>query len=154
MKTRLNKGFTLIELLVVIAIIGILSGIVLTSLGTARNKAKDASAQASMSSMRAQAELGVGASGNYLADLCTTAGTTQGGLSTLVTAVNAQIPTANAVTCVQNAAAGSAASGWAAVATLNTGVFFCVDSSGYAGTVSARTAIAGASAASADVSCQ
>lgn len=43
-----NKGFTLIELLVVVAIIGLLSSIVLTSLSTARNKAKVAKAQTEM----------------------------------------------------------------------------------------------------------
>ena len=131
MKKTLNKGFTLIELLVVIAIIGILSGIVLTSLGTARNKAKSASAQASMSSMRSQAELGVDSGGNYVASICTSTAT--GGLSSLITAVVAQAGTGT-VTCNQTPAAPAQATAWAASVYLSGlgGTFFCVDSTGQA----------------------
>lgn len=52
MKIQTNKkGFTLIELLVVVAIIGILAGIVLVSLNSARNRADKASLQSSLSSI-------------------------------------------------------------------------------------------------------
>ena len=151
---NLKKGFTLIELLVVVAIIGILASVVLASLNTARNKGKDASVQSSMSSMRAQAELGVGAGGTYLIDLCNAASGT-GSLLALKNAVNNT--TANDVVCGQNTAVGVAPTAWGATVQLpssegGTASFFCVDSTGYAGVTGSSATVTGG-ASSADVAC-
>lgn len=73
MKINLKKGFTLIELLVVVAIIGILASLVIASVNQARTRGVDAAIKATMSSMRAQAELFYDGSGGY-DGLCQDAG--------------------------------------------------------------------------------
>lgn len=137
MKKSTNKGFTLIELLVVIAIIGILSAVVLASLNQARTKARDASTQASMSSVRAQAEIHFDTAGGTYTGLAA-----DPQIVALVAAVNAQIPAAatNLLTVTADA--------YTYAVTLNSGVFFCVDSTGYSGRIAA------AAPASAGVACR
>ena len=60
-----QKGFTLIELLVVIAIIGLLATIVLVSLNTAREKARDAKRKADLQQISTAIELFYDTTGSY-----------------------------------------------------------------------------------------
>ena len=62
---RNKKGFTLIELLVVVAIIGILSTVVLASLGRARASARDAKRKAEIQQIKTQLELYFNDNGTY-----------------------------------------------------------------------------------------
>ena len=66
MKT--NKGFTLIELLVVIAIIGVLSSIVLVSMGGARTDARNTARKSDMRQIITAQEMYYGAEENYFKD--------------------------------------------------------------------------------------
>lgn len=60
-----NKGFTLIELLVVIAIIGILASVVLASLRSSRESARDVRVKQELVSLSNQMELYRNANGSY-----------------------------------------------------------------------------------------
>lgn len=116
-----QKGFTLIELLVVIAIIGILSSIVLASLNSARDKGQDASASASISSVRAEAELLFDDEGDY--DTVCQDGTDT--IALVSAAVNANGQTAHCEDETGN---------WAASIVLQGGFSnFCADATGFAG---------------------
>jgi len=62
---KISSGFTLVELLVVISIIGLLSSIVLTSVNSARAKARDARRAADIRQLQTALELYYDANGSY-----------------------------------------------------------------------------------------
>ncbi len=129
--TKKHRGFTLIELLVVIAIIGILSAIVLVSLGGARTKAKDAAIKANMDSMRLAAEV-------FYTD-----GLTYTGVNLDTSYVNARaaitggdiLPSGGGVTDNIIAAA------YCVKVDLNDGTDWCLDSTGYVGATAVCDAV-------------
>lgn len=142
MKKVINRDFTLIELLVVIAIIGILASIVLVSLNSARNKGKDTRVTSDVSQIRLQLESDL--TGGVYQDLynATANGTNLAGTKTAAANANLATLETDATTnggsityrITTNGTVGAAgtpnSTAYAIYGQLNTGQYFCMDSTG------------------------
>ena len=138
-KLNYNKGFTLIELLVVIAIIGILSGVVLVSVNSARLKASDVAVRSDLSTIRtAVADHYDSLTGSYNITAAAISGGACSALSTVGTVfenTNVQSAFVNAFT-MNGGQEGycnidDAGTSYAFAFPLKTvGSFWCIDSSG------------------------
>jgi prepilin-type N-terminal cleavage/methylation domain-containing protein len=166
-----RRAFTLIELLVVIAIIGVLSAVILASLGTARQNGQNAGVKKNLADARSQAELfydingdrySVNSTGAPTTDLCSPSGSVNGvkgvydqfkaaadaagvtANTSLTTVTSATVATCHS--CPTSGWTCNPKNAWAAAVPLKGGSYFCVDSSGYA-------AVTTLTLASGDASC-
>ncbi len=73
-KSESNRGFTLIEMLVVLAIMGILSGIIITNLSSAKSKARDSRRVSDISHLQLALQMYLDRCGKYPPNVTTEAG--------------------------------------------------------------------------------
>jgi len=149
-----KRGFTLIELLVVVAIIGILSGVVLASLNSARTKGADAGVKSNISTIQAQAEIDYDGtfSGSYgtiaTAGTCPSASAASpvsifdekivwNALKKALDASNSSL-TSTGVFC--NAGGTGSGQFWVVQVPLKSSGYWCADSTGFVGAEAAVAA--------------
>ena len=128
---KFTKGFTLIELLVVIAIIGILAGIVLASLGTARSKGNDAKIQEQLKNIQSAAEIYYSGTNNYgtTAACGTMIADVPSGMASLVAASTWPASVAPTFQCAVSNGVATAFLAYHVLSSSAT-LYWCVDSNG------------------------
>ena len=132
---KINTGFTLIELLVVIAIIGILSSVVLSSLGVARTKGSDAVVKAGMNQIRNQAAIYYDSHNNTYGPGITDCYDPNGIFSVASNIIDNIKLQASSTSPTPKCSTNAEGSSWAISADLRGGGKWCVDSSGSVGAV-------------------